>query len=88
MDLRPPEPPRRPEPVLPMVNLVFLLLVFFLMVATLAPPPPVAIEPPRAEGVAAGAGPAPRLALDAAGEVHHEAGPARRRSPRSPVRPR
>ena len=39
---------RRPEPVLPMVNLVFLLLVFFLMAAIIAPRPPVAVREPRA----------------------------------------
>ena len=41
-------PSRRPEPVLPMVNLVFLLLVFFLMAAIIAPRPPLAIREPTA----------------------------------------
>ncbi|MGH1370041.1 MAG: biopolymer transporter ExbD [Maritimibacter sp.] len=42
---------RRPaEPILPMINVVFLLLVFFLLTARLAPPTPVEIDPPQAAG--------------------------------------
>jgi biopolymer transport protein ExbD len=73
MDFRAPEPPRRQEPVLPMVNLVFLLLVFFLMVATLAPPAPVPVEPPRVAGAEAADGRGARLHLDAQGVPHFEA---------------
>lgn len=47
----------RPKPrasqdraIVPMINVVFLLLIFFLMSATLAPPEPFEITPPRAEG--------------------------------------
>jgi biopolymer transport protein ExbD len=67
MDFRAPEPPRRPESVLPMVNLVFLLLVFFLMVATLAPPAHVPVEPPRADGAPPSDTPALRLHMNSAG---------------------
>jgi len=49
IDLDPPVRRRRVEPVLPMVNLVFLLLIFFLISAVIAPRPPVPVEPPRAE---------------------------------------
>jgi biopolymer transport protein ExbD len=73
MDFRSPESPRRQEPVLPMVNLVFLLLVFFLMVATLAPPAPVPVEPPRVAGAQAADGRGARLHLDAQGVPHLEA---------------
>lgn len=49
MDLDPPETPSpRLDPILPMVNLVFLLLIFLLLAATLAPRPPVTVDPPRA----------------------------------------
>ncbi|WP_298493652.1 biopolymer transporter ExbD [uncultured Maritimibacter sp.] len=44
-------PPRTPaENVIPMINVVFLLLVFFLITARIAPPLPVEIEAPTAEG--------------------------------------
>lgn len=44
-------PPRRPRPeaVVPMINVVFLLLIFFLMTSELAPAPPLEVEPPLAE---------------------------------------
>lgn len=51
MDLAPPVRHRRIEPVLPMVNLVFLLLIFFLMAAVLAPRPPLPVAAPAAAGV-------------------------------------
>ena len=47
--LLPPSPRRvMPEPVVPMINVVFLLLIFFLMTAQFTPPPPVEITPPVA----------------------------------------
>ncbi|OOY13016.1 hypothetical protein BMG00_04190 [Thioclava marina] len=44
--------PRRslPEPLLPMINVVFLLLIFFLLAATLAQPTPFEVSPPEAMG--------------------------------------
>lgn len=47
-----PERPRRPrpEPVVPMINVVFLLLIFFLMTASLTPPAPFDITAPEAPG--------------------------------------
>lgn len=37
-----------PEPVVPMINVVFLLLIFFLMTARFASPPPLDVTPPVA----------------------------------------
>ncbi|WP_288929956.1 biopolymer transporter ExbD [uncultured Maritimibacter sp.] len=43
--------PRRPaENVIAMINVVFLLLVFFLISARIAPPLPIEVELPTAEG--------------------------------------
>ncbi|MDK3019819.1 biopolymer transporter ExbD [Pseudodonghicola sp. IC7] len=44
------DPPRKPpaESIVPMINVVFLLLIFFLMTAQIAPPEPIAVEPPEA----------------------------------------
>ena len=44
-------PPRKRQPreaIVPMINVVFLLLIFFLMTATIAPPDPLDVSPPRA----------------------------------------
>jgi biopolymer transport protein ExbD len=53
------DPPQRtrPEPLLALVNVIFLLLVFVLVVADLAPPDPVAVRPPVAAATAAPTGP-------------------------------
>ncbi len=51
---------KRAEPVVPMINVVFLLLIFFLMTAQITPPDPFAIELPSA---ASGDQPAPGLPL-------------------------
>ena len=45
---RPRRPPR--EPVVPMINVVFLLLIFFLMTAQISPSVPFDIDLPRAVG--------------------------------------
>lgn len=44
-------PARRPKPegIVPMINVVFLMLIFFLMTAQIAPPDPIEVEPPVAE---------------------------------------
>jgi biopolymer transport protein ExbD len=75
MDFRAPEPSRRPEAVLPMVNLVFLLLIFFLMVATIAPPRPVPVALPEAGAAEPAEAAERRVFLDADGAVHGDAGP-------------
>ncbi|MFA8384502.1 MAG: ExbD/TolR family protein [Pelagibaca sp.] len=38
------------EPVVPMINVVFLLLIFFLMTAQIAPPAPFDVALPQATG--------------------------------------
>lgn len=38
------------EPVVPMINVVFLLLIFFLMTAQIVPPAPFDLDLPRAGG--------------------------------------
>ena len=63
-------PSRRPEPVLPMVNLVFLLLVFFLMAAIIAPRPPLAIREPTASEPGGFEPASLRIAVAADGTVH------------------
>lgn len=43
------------EPVVPMINVVFLLLIFFLMTAQIAPPDPLDVTLPSGAGADAGA---------------------------------
>lgn len=43
----------RPDSVVPMINVAFLLLIFFLMTAVIAPPDPVDVTPPAADGESA-----------------------------------
>ncbi len=50
MQLRPRRTRRTTENVVPLINVVFLLLVFFMLTGTLAPPSPLEVELPRAEG--------------------------------------
>lgn len=47
----------RPESIVPMINVVFLLLIFFLMTARIAPPAPFDVAPPAStrEGALEGA---------------------------------
>lgn len=39
----------RPESIVPMINVVFLLLIFFLMTAQIAPPDPFEVNPPKGD---------------------------------------
>mgnify|MGYP000215203178 FL=1 len=49
--LVPPRPRRAArEPVVPMINVVFLLLIFFLMTAQIVPPAPFDLSLPNASG--------------------------------------
>ena len=41
---------RRPENIVPMINVAFLLLIFFLMTAVIAPSDPVVIATPDGQG--------------------------------------
>ena len=48
MDFSPPQQRRpRSEPIVPMINVVFLLLIFFLMSAQITPPDPFDMTPPQ-----------------------------------------
>jgi biopolymer transport protein ExbD len=69
------EAPRpRPESVVPMINVVFLLLIFFMISAELAPPDPLDVEPPASAGAEPGSAKA-ILQVSAGGETAY--GPAR-----------
>ncbi len=60
---------RRPaEPIVPMINVVFLLLIFFLMSAQIAPPAPFDVILPES-GVGDRATPADTLYMDAEGQL-------------------
>ncbi len=47
MQFSPPRRRRAPEPIVPMINVVFLLLIFFLMSAQIAPPAPFDVTLPE-----------------------------------------
>jgi biopolymer transport protein ExbD len=74
-------PPRRtaPEPLLPLINVVFLLLIFFLISARLAPPDPVAVVPPLSDAAQPGGAEGPLvlyLAADGTAALGAARGPA------------
>ena len=58
MDFSTPKKRETGEPILPMINVVFLLLIFFLMTAQIAPRAPFSVTPPDApcEGAPEGDG--------------------------------
>ena len=74
--MRLPLPRRAPpsEPLLPMINVVFLLLIFFLILAQITPPPPVDTTPPESDAVPTDAAlDAPAvLWIDATGALVHD----------------
>ncbi|MFB9148365.1 ExbD/TolR family protein [Roseovarius ramblicola] len=59
---------RAPEPIVPMINVVFLLLIFFLMSAQIAPPAPFDLTLPKGAG-GDRAAPADTLYMDAEGRL-------------------
>jgi biopolymer transport protein ExbD len=60
---------RRPlEPIVPMINVVFLLLIFFLMSAQIAPPAPFDVILPES-GAGGRAAPADTLYMDGEGRL-------------------
>jgi len=71
LDFRPAQRKQRPESIVPMINVVFLLLIFFLMTSQIAPPDPFEIAPPTAAQDSP-ADPAPALLLSAEGEMAFE----------------
>lgn len=42
-------PRQKPESIVPMINVVFLLLIFFMMTATITQPTPFDVAPPDAQ---------------------------------------
>lgn len=60
--------PQNSEPILPMINVVFLLLVFFLLTAQIAPRAPFEVQPP-ATSIKAGADAAPILFVSRTREI-------------------
>ena len=66
------------EPILPMINLVFLLLIFLLLAATLVPPAPVTVETPRTSAAEPMETQVLRVSLEADGALAFESvrGPA------------
>lgn len=59
---------RTAEPIVPMINVVFLLLIFFLMSAQIAPPAPFEVTLPQSVGDERAA-PADTLYMDADGRL-------------------
>ncbi|NSY41067.1 biopolymer transporter ExbD [Leisingera sp. ANG59] len=49
MDFSTPKKRQAGEPILPMINVVFLLLIFFLLSSQIAPRAPFAVTPPKLE---------------------------------------
>lgn len=61
---------RRPtEPVVPLINVVFLLLIFFLLTGTLRSPGPFDVEPPTTVGGHPEVGRSPTVALAPDGRI-------------------
>lgn len=65
---------KKAEPIVPMINVVFLLLIFFLMSAEIAPPDPFDMQLPTSASAMA-AEPGVTLFLSTAGDVAY--GPLR-----------
>lgn len=78
MNLESPDSGRRPplEPVLPLINVVFLLLIFFMVAGQLAPRPEGDAEAPGSESAATDENPDQlMLVLDTDGQLLHEGKP-------------
>lgn len=69
MDFSAPKKRRASEPILPMINVVFLLLIFFLLSSQIAPRTPFAVAPPKLENGEASA-PEAVLFMAANGQLH------------------
>ncbi|MBO9453493.1 biopolymer transporter ExbD [Tropicibacter sp. R16_0] len=68
MDFSPPKKDSKSEPILPMINVVFLLLVFFLLTAQIAPRAPFDVVPPKVT-LKTGSEAAPVLFVSSDGET-------------------
>jgi biopolymer transport protein ExbD len=73
----PVETARRPmlEPMLPLINVVFLLLVFFMVAGTLGSTPPVDLDTPQSTSERSRLQDMPRLSLDQQGKLYLDAEP-------------
>ncbi len=49
MEIRPPDSDYQPDPILPMINVVFLLLIFFMLAGALHAIDVLDVEPPRSD---------------------------------------
>jgi biopolymer transport protein ExbD len=63
------------EPMLPLINVVFLLLIFFMVVGRLAQQPPVEVETPESARERAPMENPPRLSLKADGALFLDGDP-------------
>ncbi|PKQ11653.1 MAG: biopolymer transporter ExbD [Alphaproteobacteria bacterium HGW-Alphaproteobacteria-1] len=68
MEFATPRRRRAAEPIVPMINVVFLLLIFFLMSAQIAPPAPFDVILPES-GAGDRAAPADTLYMDEGGRL-------------------
>lgn len=75
-----PDERRRPllEPMLPLINVVFLLLVFFMVAGHMAQQPPVDLQTPESEARHEPLEDMPRLALRPGGELLFDGEPLAR----------
>lgn len=71
------EPRRSPmlEPMLPLINVVFLLLVFFMVAGQVGPQPPVPLSTPASAGNQSPLAKIPRLSLDDDGQLYLDEAP-------------
>lgn len=76
MDFSAPKKRQAGEPILPMINVVFLLLIFFLLSSQIAPRAPFAVTPPTLDSGAPSA-PEAVLFLSADGQMHFSGAKAR-----------
>ena len=49
MEIRPPDSGYHPDPILPMINVVFLLLIFFMLAGALHAIDVLDVDPPRSD---------------------------------------
>lgn len=71
MDFASPARRKTGEPILPMINVVFLLLIFFLLSSQIAPRAPFPVVPPQVD-TDSGADPGATLFLSADGRLFFE----------------
>lgn len=71
---RRPLPRRRPEPTIPLINVVFLMLIFFMVAGTVAPPLRPDLTLARIQGLD-GRAPPDALVLDADGALWFRGAP-------------